>query len=138
MNSTTTEHRPAEESVRAAAAALVSAFAEGRLDDYFAAFAPDATFLFPTTTRRLTSVTEYRELWQRWVTEDGFRVLDCASTEQLIQPLGDTAVFSHHVTTRITTHTGEETLTERETIIFTRRTPNGPWLAVHEHLSTAV
>ncbi|WP_326654590.1 hypothetical protein [Streptomyces sp. NBC_01750] len=29
-----------------AADTLVSAFGEGRLDDYFAAFAPDATFVF--------------------------------------------------------------------------------------------
>ena len=38
-----------------AADALVAAFAEGRLDDYFGAFAPDATFVFHTTPGRIGS-----------------------------------------------------------------------------------
>ncbi|MFJ9630752.1 nuclear transport factor 2 family protein [Streptomyces sp. NPDC101175] len=120
--------------VRAAADALVAAFAEGRLDDYFGAFAPDASFVFHTTPKRLDSTAEYRALWQRWVDEDGFRVLACASTAQLIQPFGDTAVFSHDVETRIATHSGEETVQERETIVFARA-DDGGWTAVHEHLS---
>ncbi|MFJ9899549.1 nuclear transport factor 2 family protein [Streptomyces sp. NPDC091280] len=120
--------------VRAAADALVAAFAEGRLDDYFGAFAPDASFVFHTTPKRLDSTAEYRALWQRWVDEDGFRVLGCASTAQLIQPFGDTAVFSHDVKTRIATHSGEETVQERETIVFARA-DDGGWTAVHEHLS---
>ncbi|MEU5519344.1 YybH family protein [Streptomyces sp. NPDC093250] len=120
--------------VRTAADALVAAFAEGRLDDYFGAFAPDATFVFHTTPRRLGSTAEYRALWQQWVDQDGFRILGCTSSAQLIQPFGDTAVFSHDVETRVATHTGEETLHERETIVF-RRAGNGRWLAVHEHLS---
>ena len=120
--------------VRAAADALVAAFAEGRLDDYFGAFAPDASFVFHTTPQRLGSTAEYRALWQRWVDEDGFRILGCVSSAQLIQPFGDTAVFSHDVQTRIATDSGEETVQERETIVFARG-DGGGWVAVHEHLS---
>ncbi|MER5398501.1 nuclear transport factor 2 family protein [Streptomyces sp. NPDC002599] len=120
--------------VRAAADGLVAAFAEGRLDDYFGAFAPDATFVFHTTPQRLGSTAEYRALWQRWVEQDGFRVLGCTSSAQLVQPFGDTAVFSHDVETRVATNAGEETVHERETIVFAR-SADGAWLAVHEHLS---
>lgn len=129
MSTTTTVQE-----VRAAADALVAAFAEGRLDDYFGAFAPDATFVFHTTAQRLGSTAEYRALWQQWVAEDGFRILGCTSSAQLIQPFGDTAVFSHDVETRISTHAGEETVQERETIVFARA-EDGRWVAVHEHLS---
>ncbi|MEU4170262.1 nuclear transport factor 2 family protein [Streptomyces sp. NPDC026665] len=120
--------------IRAAADALVAAFAEGRLDDYFGAFAPDATFVFHTTPQRLESTAEYRALWQQWVEQDGFRILGCTSSAQLIQPLGDTAVFSHDVETQVATNAGEETVHERETIVFAR-SEDGAWLAVHEHLS---
>ncbi|XER99974.1 nuclear transport factor 2 family protein [Streptomyces sp. S1D4-11] len=63
-----------------------------------------------------------------------FRILGCASSAQLIQHFGDTAVFSHDVETQVATHAGEETVHERETIVFTRA-DNGGWVAVHEHLS---
>ncbi|MEW2083608.1 nuclear transport factor 2 family protein [Streptomyces sp. NPDC005283] len=119
-----------------AADALVSAFGEGRLDDYFAAFAPDATFVFHTTAERLTSTADYRTLWNSWVDEDCFRVLACTSTGRLVQLLGETAVFSHEVKTTVSTTVGEETLRERETIVF-RHQESGRWLAVHEHLSPA-
>ncbi|MCX5414337.1 nuclear transport factor 2 family protein [Streptomyces sp. NBC_00059] len=120
--------------VREAADALVAAFAEGRVDDYFGAFAPDAAFVFHTTPQRLGSTAEYRALWQQWEEQDGFRILGCASSAQLIQPFGDTAVFSHDVETRVATHAGEETVHERETIVFARAA-DGRWSAVHEHLS---
>ncbi|WP_258036684.1 nuclear transport factor 2 family protein [Streptomyces sp. SM10] len=51
-----------------------------------------------------------------------------------MQPFGDTAVFSHDVETRVATHAGEETVHERETIVFARG-GDGRWTAVHEHLS---
>ncbi|WP_326818101.1 nuclear transport factor 2 family protein [Streptomyces sp. NBC_01762] len=60
--------------IQAAADALVAAFAEGRLDDYFGSFAPDATFVFHSTPQRLASTAEYRALWQQWVAEDDFRI----------------------------------------------------------------
>ncbi|MEU8699040.1 nuclear transport factor 2 family protein [Streptomyces sp. NPDC048680] len=122
------------EQIRAAADALVAAFAEGRLDDYFGAFAPDATFVFHSTPQRLGSTAEYRALWQEWVDQDDFRVLGCVSTGQLIQHFGSTAVFSHDVETTISTKDGRETVHERETIVFARA-DNGGWPAVHEHLS---
>ncbi|WP_329159187.1 nuclear transport factor 2 family protein [Streptomyces sp. NBC_01717] len=129
----TSESTPVQE-IQAAADALVAAFAEGRLDDYFGSFAPDATFVFHSTPQRLASTAEYRALWQRWVAEDDFRILGCTSTGQLIQHLGSTGVFSHDVETRIATRAGEETVHERETIVFARA-EDGSWPAVHEHLS---
>ncbi|MFF5139869.1 nuclear transport factor 2 family protein [Streptomyces sp. NPDC013157] len=120
----------------AAADALIAAFAEGRTDDYFDAFAADATFVFHTTGRRLDSTQEYRELWQRWSEEDGFRVLACDSDDRRLQLFGDTAVFTHAVTTCVSTTAGEEVLHERETIVL-HRTAGDAWQAVHEHLSAA-
>ncbi|MEV6018503.1 MULTISPECIES: nuclear transport factor 2 family protein [unclassified Streptomyces] len=120
--------------IETAADALVAAFAEGRLDDYFGAFAPEATFVFHTTPKRLGSTAEYRALWQEWVEQDAFRILGCTSSAQLVQPFGDTAVFSHDVETRVATNSGEQTVHERETIVFAR-SEDGAWLAVHEHLS---
>ncbi|WP_181806105.1 YybH family protein [Streptomyces shenzhenensis] len=122
------------DTVLAAADALIAAFAEGRTDDYFDAFAADATFVFHTTDRRLDSTQEYRALWQKWSDEDDFRVLSCDSNDRRLQLLGDTAVFTHSVTTRVASTAGEEVLHERETIVF-HRVGDGDWRAVHEHLS---
>jgi ketosteroid isomerase-like protein len=119
-----------------AADGLVTAFGEGRVDDYFAYFHPEATFIFYTTDRRLESTAEWRLMWNRLVREDDFRVLECFSRERRVQDLGDSAVFTHDVETLISTRCGEETLHERETIVFARQ-EDGGWLAVHEHLSPA-
>ena len=126
----------ADAAVQAAADALVAAFAQNRVGDYFAAFAPEATFLFHTTPGRLGSAAEYRELWRRWVDRDGFQVLGCTSSDPLVQVLGHTAVFTHQVETQISTRTGTQALRESETIVFSRQ-DDGRWLAVHEHLSPA-
>jgi uncharacterized protein (TIGR02246 family) len=120
--------------VRQAVAALVAAFGEGRLEDYFGCFAPDATFVFHTAPVRLMSVDEYRALWAQWVAEDGFRVVSCRTSDTNVQPFGDTAVVTHSVETRISTNQGEDTLHERETIVMARGR-DGRWLGVHEHLS---
>ncbi|MFF7981018.1 nuclear transport factor 2 family protein [Streptomyces sp. NPDC007901] len=126
------------DTVLAAADALIAAFAEGRTDDYFDAFSPDASFVFHTTGRRLDSTQEYRDLWRTWSEEDDFRVLACDSTDRRLQLFGDTAVFTHSVTTRVSTKAGEETVHERETIVFHRTGDgDGDWHAVHEHLSPA-
>jgi ketosteroid isomerase-like protein len=125
----------AEEEVRAAAAALVSAFGSGDLDTYFASFADDATFLFHGTDRLLTSTADYRREWARWAADDGFAVLGCATADTVVQVLGDSAVLTHRVRTTVATHQGESVLRERESIVFARR--DGRWLAVHEHLSPA-
>ena len=131
-----------EQEVLDAAAALVDAFARHDTAAYFAAFRADATFCFHTHPEPLRSRAAYEELWRSWEV-DGFRVLGCTSTEQHVQLLGsgreagDTAVFTHRVATRVRTATGapEESLDERETIVFVRDADG--WRAVHEHLSPA-
>jgi uncharacterized protein (TIGR02246 family) len=124
----------AEEEVRRAARALVTAFGEGDLDAYFASFSDDATFLFHSTDRLLTSTDEYRREWARWAAEDGFRVVSCATDNTVVQVLGDAAVLTHRVRTTVATNDGQSVLHERETIVFARQNDDR-WLAVHEHLS---
>ena len=126
---------PAEDEVRAAVAALVAAFGEGRLDDYFDAFAPDCTFLFHTTPEVLPSVQAYRDLWARWVADDGFTVLSCSTSGTDIRVFDDVAVVTHDVATRVRIAGEERDLRERETIVLRR--VDGRWLGVHEHLSPA-
>jgi uncharacterized protein (TIGR02246 family) len=123
-----------EAEVRGAAERLVAAFGSGRLDDYFACFTDDASFLFHNTSERLESVHAYRSLWDRWMHEDGFRVTGCTSSAVRVQVLGEAAIFLHDVVTDVMTRAGAETLHERETIVFSRQR-DGRWLAVHEHLS---
>ena len=120
--------------VKAAADAIVAAYGAHRTDAYFEAFDPEATFVFHTSPDRVESRAAFREAWETWEREDGFRVLACSSSDQLVQPLGNTAVFTHRVTTKLRTNAGEETARERETIVFARQA-DGSWLAVHEHLS---
>jgi ketosteroid isomerase-like protein len=124
----------AAEEVRQAAGALVAAFGRGDRDAYFACFAPDATFLFPTTTGLLPSTDAYRREWARWEAEDGFRVLDCATSDTDVRLHGDTAVLTHRVRTTVSAAGAPSVLHERETIVFARQ-DDGRWLAVHEHLS---
>ncbi|MCU1541746.1 MAG: kynB [Arthrobacter sp.] len=124
------------EEVQAAADALIAAFAATDTVAYFSAFSPDATFIFHPEAQSLGSRSAYRALWDGWVAA-GWRVLECRSSEQSIQLLGTTAVFSHRVATTVQTgSTGGTTATqERETIIFARAA-DGRLLAVHEHLSS--
>ena len=126
-----------ERHVLEAADRLVGAFGQGRVDEYFACFHPEATFVFYTTGHRLESAAEWRELWDSLERKEDFKVLECHSDARRVQDLGETAVFTHDVETRVSTRSGEETLRERETIVFARQ-PDGSWLAVHEHLSPAV
>lgn len=120
-----------------AAQRLVTAFGEGQLDEYFACFHSEATFIFYTADSRLESTAQWRELWDRLEREDAFQILGCSSREKRVQDLGDTAVFTHSVETQVSTRSsGKETLHERETIVFSRQ-EDGSWLAVHEHLSPA-
>jgi uncharacterized protein (TIGR02246 family) len=120
--------------VLSAAASLVDAFGHHDTDGYFGAFTPDATFLFYTHPEPLRSRAAYQELWSSWEA-DGFRVLSCASSDQHVHQLTPTvAEFTHRVHTTVRTGEDEESLDERETIVF-RREDDGRWLAVHEHLS---
>jgi len=123
-----------EAEVREALGQLVAAFGEGRLDDYFGCFAPEATFVFYTAPARLMSVEEYRALWARWVAEDGFRVVSCHTSDTNVQMLGNVAVVTHSVGTTVSTNAGEDSVHERETIVMARD-DDGRWLGVHEHLS---
>ena len=120
--------------VKKAADSLLAAFGEHRTDDYFQAFDPEATFVFWSSPEMLDSRAAFRERWERLMREEGFRVLECVSSNQRVLPFGDVAVFTHSVKTRQRTNAGEETLLERETIVFSRQA-DGSWLAVHEHLS---
>lgn len=122
-----------EAAVRRAAADLVAAFGAHDTAAYFAAFAPDATFVFHTTPERLPDRASYERLWRRWEREDGFRVHGCESRDGVVQLLGDAAVFVHDVTTDLELAGTRSTVRERETIVFERR--GSGWLAVHEHLS---
>ena len=120
--------------VRQAADRLVAAFASGDLQAYFGCFADDATFVFHTTDRVLRSTEEYRRLWAQWVQDDDFAVVACSTADTHVQDLGTSAVLTHRVRTTVSTRAGQETLDERETIVFARD-PSGRWVGVHEHLS---
>jgi ketosteroid isomerase-like protein len=122
-----------EGAVLRAAADLVAAFGAHDTAAYFAAFAPEATFVFHTTPERLSDRAAYQRLWRRWEQEDGFHVHGCESRDGTVQVLGDAAVFVHDVTTDLELGGARETVRERETIVFERR--GSQWLAVHEHLS---
>lgn len=121
------------EEVLAAASRLVEAFGGHRRDEYFACFAPDATFVFYTTAAFLGSRAEYEAEFERWE-QDGFRVISCASSDRRVQVAGGAAVFTHRVATRAIAGGEQVDSDERETIVF-RREPDGRWLAIHEHLS---
>jgi ketosteroid isomerase-like protein len=123
----------AADEVLAAARHLVRAFGQHDTAAYFGCFDPAATFIFYTTATRLASRQEYQRLWQQWEREDEFAVQSCRSAQPVVQVLGDVAVFSHDVTTVVATRDGEQTVRERETIVFQR--DGDRWLAVHEHLS---
>lgn len=134
MNSHQQVNQLTEREVLAAAAELVAAFSRTDTQAYFAAFSPEATFIFHPEAQRLESRSEYEDLWNGWLA-DGWSVTGCESTDARVQLCGTSAIFSHTVKT--TTRVGEitETLRERETIVFTRQ--GSRILAVHEHLSTA-
>lgn len=123
---------PDTDEVLRAAAYIVDAFQATDTDRYFAAFAPDATFVFHPEPARLDSRKEYENLWSGWVA-DGWHVVNCDSTHQRAQVFPGGAVFSHTVATTVSIAGEEESYEERETIVF--RTVGAELIAVHEHLS---
>ncbi|WP_231446536.1 YybH family protein [Brevibacterium zhoupengii] len=125
---------PSHAEVLRAADSIVAAFAATDTHAYFAAFAPDATFIFHPENHRLDSRAEYEETWNSWIAE-GWSVADCVSSARLSQTFPGGAVFSHTVDTTVTTSDGTESYRERESIIF-RHLGDGNLLAIHEHLST--
>jgi ketosteroid isomerase-like protein len=118
--------------VRVAADSIIAAFGRQDSASYFSHFAPEASFTFHTTVRRLNTRAEYEAEWQSWKPA-GFRVRSCSSSDQRVQLFGDIAILTHSVRTEVTTREGDSTLLERESIVFQRR--NGAWIAIHEHLS---
>lgn len=129
---------PSREAVLAAASDIVDAFAATDGDRYFAAFAPDATFVFHTEPERLADRAAYERLWAGWI-EGGWRVVSCTSSDQLVQAFPGGAVFTHSVDTTVDTGDATESYRERETIVFRvdeATDAAAPRLiALHEHLS---
>lgn len=123
-----------EQDILAAADRLVAAFASHDRDAYFAAFAPEATFIFYNLDRILKSRAEYEAEWALWERRDGFRVLACRSSDRSVQCIGDVGIFTHTVSTDVRFSAEVLTNRERETIVFARDGNSG-WRAVHEHLS---
>jgi uncharacterized protein (TIGR02246 family) len=123
-----------KDEVRAAVDRLMHAFSSGDEQGYFDSFHPDATFFFygqdPFGSRE-----DYRAAVRTWKNEHGFRVLSSTSLDPDIAVFGDTAVFTHRVTTAQRWDGEDVTLHERESIVFQRQ-PDGAWLAIHEHLSS--
>jgi ketosteroid isomerase-like protein len=122
-----------EQDVEDAAIVLIDAFARNDRPAYFAAFTPEASFIFHTTNRVLESRVAYEAEWDFWIRDFGFNVLSCESRNRVVKIYGEAGVFTHQTHTRIVTKDGEQSYDERETIIF-HKTAAG-WLAVHEHLS---
>lgn len=122
--------------VKKAAANLVGHFGASRVSEYFQCFSESADFIFYTHTERLKSRKAYEDLWKSWEAEMNFKVLSCTSSDQDIRMVGDgVAIFTHNVSTEISTNDGVDTVSERETIVF--ELSNNSWVAIHEHLSPA-
>jgi len=113
---------------------MILAFSRHDRDNYFAAFAEQATFYFHNLDRLLKSRDEYELEWKTWETEHQFFIRACRSSERNIQMFGNVAVFTHEVSTDINFDSEKVTNHERETIVFARN-DSGCWLGVHEHLS---
>jgi uncharacterized protein (TIGR02246 family) len=113
---------------------LVAAFREGRWDDKFACFAPEATVV--DGEQWFGSSDEYRSAWERWAAgqQNGSAILSVDTSVMKLHMLGDVAVLVHSIHMRQRTDEGEETAHERETIVFAKQS-DGRWLVVHQHLS---
>jgi ketosteroid isomerase-like protein len=113
---------------------LVSAFREGRWDDKFACFVPEATVV--DGAQWFGSLDEYRSAWERWAAEQDVLPVPLSVDTRImkLQMLDQAAVLTHSIDSRERTDAGEETVHEVETIVFGRQ-PDGRWLIVHQHLS---
>ena len=78
---TETDRGAEEAAVLNAADSLITAFGHHDVERYFAAFRPDASFVFHTHPERLDSVGAYRDLWRHWERDSGFRVIDLSVVE---------------------------------------------------------
>lgn len=126
----------ASNDVKKAAADLVGHFGASRVSEYFQCFSESADFIFYTHTERLQSRKAYEDLWKTWEAEMNFKILSCTSSDQNIRMVSDVvAIFTHNVSTDVSTNDGVDTVSERETIVF--ESIDGSWIAIHEHLSPA-
>lgn len=123
---------PTDEAVRVAASAIVEAFAATDGPRYFSLFAPDATFIFHTEPLRIEDRAAYEAMWEEWV-GGGWSVSSCASSAASVQAFPGGAVFTHSVSTSVSTADGPMSYRERETIVF--RSDAAGLIAIHEHLS---
>jgi hypothetical protein len=120
--------------VKKAAANLVGHFGASRVSEYFQCFSESADFIFYTHTERLKSRKAYEDLWKSWEAEMNFKILSCTSSDQNIRMVSNNvAIFTHNVSTDVSTNDGVDTVSERETIVF--ELVGGSWIAIHEHLS---
>jgi hypothetical protein len=124
-----------EDEVLATAAHLIECYGQNDTHAYLACFALNATFDFYFLGEMLMS----RIAWTVELVHlesKGVRVLSCTSSHQHVRILSSTVALFHHdvVTVETSPDKGEETLSERETIIFVLG-ESGRWLAVHEHLT---
>ncbi len=120
--------------VLSAAARLVASFAAFDRDAYFAAFRPDADFIFYNSRTTFPDRASYERAWDDWARE-GWRVLACESVGGAVRVLDDdNAIFTHEVRTTLGPPDNPTALHERETIVFSRGVAG--WLATHEHLSS--
>jgi ketosteroid isomerase-like protein len=120
--------------VLAAAQTLIQAFSRHDTSAYFASFAEQASFIFHNHPQPLSSRAAYQDLWRQWETNHDFRVMQCQSSQQRVQWLGDVALFTHQTMTTVRMDGIVSAQHERESIIFRHDARLG-WLAFHEHLS---
>lgn len=121
--------------VLAAAGHLLGVFGENRVEDYFACFTPDATFIFHGLDHRLASLADYRSAWAGWVRDLDLRILGAAAQQQTVDFIAPgVALYTHSVQVKVSTKNGVEQRRERETVVFVRQSDQR-WLGVHEHLS---
>ncbi|XVX19578.1 nuclear transport factor 2 family protein [Actinomycetota bacterium] len=125
---------PQIDQVKAAAAAVVDAFAQTDTEAYFAAFDERASFVFHPEREILPSRAAYEALWKSWL-DSGWRVVACDSRNGAVTPFEGGAVFTHEVHTITDSPEGREEYDERESIIFAFDGEH--LLGIHEHLSPA-
>ena len=116
-----------------AARRVVEAYARFDRRAYFAAFHPDATFVFYNLDVIHPDRAAYERAWDEWA-DSGGRVVTCRSEGAKVQLMDHAnALFTHEVFTTLGSAEGSTDVHERETIVFSHI--DGHWLAVHEHLS---
>jgi ketosteroid isomerase-like protein len=112
---------------------LVSSFREGRWDEKFTYFAPEATIV--DGGRFFGSLDEYRSAWNRWASQhDELPVPASVETTVVkLQLFGEVAVLTHAIDGREEVD-ADEIEREIETIVFAKE-QDGRWRIVHQHIA---